>query len=128
MVKDIINYEGKEYQLSTVYLDNMCTFETMIFPIINDNVDGHEVYCFRTTQPGESLRKHEDIYYNHEKYLSNEAINEYFLSKGCFKRKNIEFPMRYLEKYMLGELTLDEAVNNTIEEIYRLIKEYINNE
>ena len=36
--------------------------------------------------------------------------------------------MRYLEKYMLGELTLDEAVNNTIEEIYKLIKEYVNNE
>lgn len=128
MVKDIINYEGKEYQLSTVYLDNMCIFETMIFSIKNGIIDHNEVYCFRTTQPGESLRKHEDTYFHPEKYLSDEAINEYFLSKGCFKRKNIEFPMRYLEKYMLGELTLDEAVNNTIEEIYRLIKEYVNNE
>lgn len=128
MVKDIINYDGKEYQLSTIYLDNMCTFETMIFPIKNEIIDNNEVYCFRTTQSGESLRKHEDVYFHPEKYLSDEAINEYFLSKGCFKRKNIEFPMRYLEKYMLSELTLDEAVNNTIEEIYRLIKEYVNNE
>lgn len=80
MIKDIITYNNKAYQLSTINIDGM--FETMIFPIINGNVSGNEVYCFRTFKSGESKNKHADIYYYPEKYLSEDAIDEYLRSKG----------------------------------------------
>ena len=82
MVKDIIYYNGKIYQVSTckVY-DNTC-FETMIFPIDNENnVTGHEVYCFHTFEPGESENKHRDIILHPEKYVSDEVIVNYWKSK-----------------------------------------------
>lgn len=79
MVKDIIKYNDKEFQLSTVKV-NFC-FETMIFPIKNGIVSGNEVYCFRTGYPGVSQNKHKDIYCHPEKYVSDEAISEYLKKK-----------------------------------------------
>lgn len=79
MVKDIIKYNDKEYQLSTINI-NGC-FETMIFPIENGVISGKEVYCFRTADSGESLNKHKDIYKHLEKYISDEAITNYLKSK-----------------------------------------------
>lgn len=79
MIKDIIKYGEKEYQLSTVNLDGL--LETMIFPIENSVVSGKEVYCFRTVKPGESMEKHGDIFYHPEKYISEEAIATYFKEK-----------------------------------------------
>lgn len=83
MVKDVIRYNEKEYQLSTVFLENMALFETMIFPIENGIVSGNEIYCFRTMDAGESKYKHIDIYENAEKYLSDKAIEKYFACKKC---------------------------------------------
>lgn len=83
MVKDIIKYNEKEYQLSTVFLENMDLFETMIFPIENGTVSENEVYCSRTMDAEESKYKHEDIYKNAEKYLSDKAIEKYLACKNC---------------------------------------------
>ena len=78
MIKDIIKYNNKEYQLSTIYIENMVTYETMIFPIENGIVSGKEVYCFRTAKSFKNAaNKHGDIYNHPEKYLSEEAISEY---------------------------------------------------
>lgn len=81
MIKDIIKYEDKEYQLSTVYIEDMVTFETMIFPIENGIISGDEVYKFRTLNSGESKNKHKDILDHPENYLTEEAIDKYLLSK-----------------------------------------------
>lgn len=83
MIKDIIKYDNKEYQLSTIYIENMITFETMIFPIENGKVSGEEVYCFRTLRVNESKWKHTDIYKHPEKYVSNKAIEKYLTCKNC---------------------------------------------
>lgn len=83
MVKDIIKYNEKEYQLSTVFLEKMALFETMVFPIENGIVSGNEVYCYRTRDAGESKYKYTDIYENTEKYLSDKAIEKYFACKKC---------------------------------------------
>ncbi len=126
MVKDVIRYNDKNYQLSTVNLDGV--LETMIFPIEDGVVSGREVYCFRTVKAGESMDKHGDIYYHPEKYLSDEAIAEYIKSKEeDFEiEETIPFPFQYLEQYLLGEIkTLDEAVDYTVDEVNRLIEEYI---
>lgn len=79
--KRIIKYKDKNYELSTVYLENMYEFETMIFPIENGVVNGNEVYCFRTPDISESYAKHVDIINNISKYVSEETINEYLKSK-----------------------------------------------
>ena len=83
MVKDIIKYNDKEYQLSTIYIENMAIFETMIFSIENNKISGKEVYCFRTSRAGESQMKHGDIYYHPEKYVSDKAIEKYLACKSC---------------------------------------------
>ena len=79
MVKDIIRHGEKEYQLSTVNLDGF--LETMIFPIENGVISGREVYCFRTTLPGDSMEKHGDIFDHPEKYISEEAVAKYLKEK-----------------------------------------------
>lgn len=76
MVKDCIEYSGKKYELSTILIDNF-VFETMIFPIINGQVSGSEVYTFRTVEAGKSFNKHKDIYEHPEKYVNDEAIKRY---------------------------------------------------
>lgn len=37
----------------------------------------------------------------------------------------IKFPFQYLEKYFLGEIEYDEAIDSTVEECHRLIEEYL---
>ena len=80
LVKDYIKYEEKEYQISTVLLYD-CEFETMIFPVKNGIVSGSEVYKFTTFDAGESQRKHRDVLYNAENYVSKEAIKKYLKEK-----------------------------------------------
>ena len=127
MVKDIITYNKQTYQLSTVDIDGMS--ETMIFPIINGIVSGNEVYCFRTLNEIESFRKHIHIKHAPEKYLNPDAITEYLKSKKAyFDESDIEkfqFPFEYLNKYLLGEIDYDTAIDRTIEEICNIIVEYI---
>lgn len=83
MVKDIIQYDGKEYQLSTVLLEPSNVFETMIFPIEDEVVSGNAVYCYRTTKAGQSMKKHEDVYDHPEKYVSEKAIEKYLACSKC---------------------------------------------
>ena len=79
MIQDIIEYNGKTYQLSTVNLDGC--FETMVFPIKDGIISGNEVYMCRVYSAGESHNAHKDVYTHPEKYLSDEAIIEYLKSK-----------------------------------------------
>ena len=126
MVKDIIKYNDKEYQLSTVKIDVM--FETMIFPIENGIVSGSEVYCFRTLDAGKSCDKHGHIYYHPEKYLSDEAIDKYIKSKEddfYEEEEIIALPSKYLEKYCLGEIEFDEMIDSIVEECRKLVVEYV---
>lgn len=125
MIQDIITYNNKKYQVSTVNLDGV--LETMIFPIEYEVVSGREVYCFRTCKSRESQNKHKDILYNPEKYLSEEAIAEYLKSKeeDFEDEEKIKFPFQFLEQYFLGEISFDGAVDRTIDEVYRLIGEYV---
>lgn len=127
MVQDYIIYNNKEYQLSTVYIKNMTTYETMVFPIDNEVISGREVYCFRTCESSKSQNKHKDILYNPEKYLSEEAIAKYLKSneEDFEEKETIPFPFQYIEQYFLGEISFDGAVDRTIDEVYRLIGEYV---
>ena len=38
--------------------------------------------------------------------------------------EKIPFPFQFLEKYFLGEMIWDAAIDSTLEEVYRLIEEY----
>lgn len=79
MIKDIVKYNNKEYQVSTVNLNEV--FETMIFPIEDNFISGHEVYCFRTVKAGKSMRIHRNILNNPELYLHEDAIADYLKHK-----------------------------------------------
>lgn len=81
MIKDIIKYNDKEYQLSTVNIDGC--FETMIFPIKDGVISGKEVYMARLYHARQSCDLHGDIYYHPEKYLSDKAIEKYLACKNC---------------------------------------------
>lgn len=41
------------------------------------------------------------------------------------EEEKIMFPFQYMEQYLLGEISFDGAVDRTIEEVYRLIGEYV---
>ena len=41
------------------------------------------------------------------------------------KEEKIPFPFQYLEKYLLGEMIWDAAIDSTLDEVYRLIEEYV---
>lgn len=75
MIKDIIQYNGKEYKLSITFIEKIKLFEIMIFPIENGIVSNNEVCYFRTANM--------DIYENIEKYLSDKAIEKYLACKKC---------------------------------------------
>lgn len=81
MIVDVIKYNNKEYQISTVYIKKMYTYETMIFPIENNKVSGDEIYCFRTMDGVEAINNHKDIFLHIEKYVSDEAIMKYINKK-----------------------------------------------
>lgn len=83
MIKDIIQYNGKEYKLSIKFIEKIKLFEIMIFPIENGIVSNNEVYCFRTINANELECKYTDIYENVKKYLSDEAIEMYLACKNC---------------------------------------------
>ena len=92
MVKDIIKYNNKKFLLSTVLIDN-CVFETMVFPIINGQVSGSEVYTFRTVESGKSLNKHKDIYeQTHKKTkTATTAFISLALAGALLERLNLSF-------------------------------------
>lgn len=46
---------------------------------------------------------------------------------GCSISVNIKFPSQYIEQYLLGEISLEEASDKTTKEVERLIIEYLNN-
>ena len=83
MVKDIIKYNEKEYHLSSVLIENMGLFETMIFPIENGIVSGSEVFCHRTRHIALANEVYTVIKLHPEKYLSDKAIEKYFACKDC---------------------------------------------
>lgn len=126
MIKDIIKYNGKEYQLSTINI-NGC-FETMIFPIEKGIVSGNEVYMCRLYNARQSHNEHSDIYYHPEKYLSDEAIANYLKSKEeNFKGDNIYVVGGYInesgdEDTWIEELFDDEAQANACCEFLNLTK------
>lgn len=102
MIKDIIKYNKKEYQVSTTCTGNKYTFETMIFPIENNIVSCKEVYYFGTMEMTESCNKQKDIYYHPEKYLTEEAINEYLKSKKEETVMDVFYTaFRYLENHKI---------------------------
>ena len=79
MIVDCIEYNGKKYQVSTVNIKGC--YETMIFPIVNGNIDGKEVYTCRVYTSQESQDEHKNILHHPEEYLSQSAIEEYLKSK-----------------------------------------------
>jgi hypothetical protein len=112
MRKDIIVYDGKDYQLSTAYIYDCC-FETMIFPIEDGVTIGTEVYAWRTYNDEESCDKHNDILNHPAKYLSEESIAEYLRLKEedfyeeddetvCITKKEYDELLEY--KYMYEKL------------------------
>lgn len=119
-------YTGKEYQVSTAFVYD-CYFETMIFPIEEGVVSGREVYKWESYSLEEAVDKHRDIKNNPEKYISDEAIAEYIrLKEEDFEtEETIPFPFQFVNKYFLGEMTMDDAVSKTVDEVERLIKEYV---
>ena len=119
-------YTGKEYQVSTAFVYD-CYFETMIFPIEEGVVSGREVYKWESYSLEEAVDKHRDIKNNPEKYISDEAIAEYLrLKEEDFEtEETIPFPFQFVNKYFLGEITMDDAVSQTVDEVERLIKEYV---
>ena len=76
MIKDIIQYNGKEYKLSITFIEKIKLFKIIIFPIENGIVSNNEVCYFRTINVN-------DIYENMEKYLSDKAIEKYLVCKNC---------------------------------------------
>lgn len=38
---------------------------------------------------------------------------------------NMKFPFQYVNQYLSGEISLDDAVNRTVDEVDRLIREYV---
>lgn len=83
MAKEVIKYNEKEYQLSSRFIENMCVFEIMIFPIENGIVSGNEVFCHRTHYLASANEIYTNIKFHPEKYLSGKAIEKYFACKIC---------------------------------------------
>lgn len=129
MIKDVITYNGKDYQISTVemYAKAYVYFETAIFPIRNGMAIGHAIYTWKAYNADESYDKHRDILNRPEKYLSEESIIKYLESKGKdFKtEEKIKFPFQYMEQYFLGEISFNDAVEKTIDKVYELIGDYV---
>lgn len=128
MIKDIIYdiYTGKEYQVSTAFIYD-CYFETMIFPIEDGVVSGREVYKWESYNLEEAVDKHRDIKNRPQAYISKESIAEYIrLKEADFEtEETIPFPFQFVNKYFLGEMTMDDAVSKTVDEVERLIREYV---
>lgn len=123
MVKDIIKYNGNEYQLSTVNIDGC--FETMIFPIKDGVISGKEVYMARLYHAGQSCDLHGDIYYHPEKYLSNEAIAEYLESKEeDFKSNNIYIIYGHIDEHGDTDAWVEELFDD--EEQAKACCEFLN--
>ena len=83
MIKNIIKYNGKEYQLSTVFLNKMALFEIMIFPIENGIVSDNEVFCHRTSHIALANEVYTDVKAHPEKYLLDKAVEKYFACRKC---------------------------------------------
>ena len=42
-----------------------------------------------------------------------------------FLDEEIQFPWQYINQYLYGQITFDDAIDKTIEEFNRLIKEHL---
>jgi len=51
---------------------------------------------------------------------------DYYMDEDI-EKEEILFPWQYINEYILGESSFDYAINRTIDEVYRLIGEYIHN-
>ena len=78
-----IEYNGKQYMLSMVYIPKMRVFEIMLFPIKGATIDNNEVFCYRTMFQESASHRIKDICDHPEKYLSNEAIEAYLACQKC---------------------------------------------
>ena len=78
-----IEYNGKQYMLSMIYISEMRIFEIMLFPIKGATIDNNEVSCYRTMFHEAASQRSRDIYDYPEKYLSDEAIEAYLACKKC---------------------------------------------
>lgn len=83
MVKDIIEYNEKEYQLSGIFIEKMASYEIMIFPIENGVVSDDEVFYHRTDKIALANAVYTDIKFHPEKYLSDKAIEKYLACRNC---------------------------------------------
>lgn len=92
-MKDIIEYENKRYQVSTINFDNTGMYQTMIFPIVNGQIDGREVYCFNTFNINEAITRHNTILKAPSVFVSQDAIQKYLESK------KEEFKVNDLQKF-----------------------------
>ena len=127
-MKDIIYdvYTGKGYQVSTAWIYN-CYFETIIFPIEDGVVSGREVYKWESYTLEEAVNKHRDIKNRPQAYISEESIAEYIrLKEEDFEtEEEVQFPFQFLEMFCNGEISFDDAVKRTEDEVNRLIEEYV---
>lgn len=140
MLKDIIEYKNKEYQLSCSSVNNHTIYEIMIFPIENKIVSGNEVYCFRTTDVHDAASEYHKILNNQYLYVSEEAINKYLKTKekdfvetdlqkfkNFFNNMNIEYEIERYKNGTIG-LIIDEqhthnCRDNSIEIKFKLDNE-----
>lgn len=98
-----------------------------------------QLECANHAINNEGMNYAEDFYNFGSGSLSSGGLKENFLCSelgnwGMFvpiEKIDVEvkvpFPFQYLEKYFLGEMKYDDAINSTVEEANRLIKEYIEN-
>lgn len=139
MLKDIIEYKNKEYQLSCSSVSNHTIYEIMIFPIENEMISENEVYCFRTTDVHDAASEYHKILNNQYLYVSEEAINKYLKSKeedvitdlqkfkDFFDSMNIEYEIKTYHNGKTG-LIIDEQHTNNCRDTSIEIKFNTNNE
>lgn len=67
--------------------------------------------------------------YDEDDSYDNTYANYYFeIPNGTndkIEEENIPFPWQHIKAYCRGEITFDVACDNTIEELYKLIDEYV---
>lgn len=124
IIKDIIEYKNKEYQLSCSHVNDMTVYEIMIFPIENEMISGNEVYTFRTLSVDKAMTEYHKILNNTSLYVSEEAINKYLKSKkedfietdlqkfkDFFDKMNIEYKIEIYKNGKMGLIIDDKHVH-----------------
>jgi hypothetical protein len=73
------------------------------------------------TENIKNIRNDDRVFFTEENIL--DLINKQKAVEYAEEAK-IPFPFQYLEQYFLGELNWDDAIDNTMDEAYRLIEKY----